>query len=307
MNRLLSFPAAFLLANVASAQNIRVFTLQGTGAKTAHIEALVPSPDCIVEDSPDLILWNRVSNVLRPGGQFSWTHTQAAPWPAAIPPLHITPTGNFVTRRFYRVRGLPPGSSGSSGSTSPQGRLTQPTATKFQVITKSGWTIAAEGTDCTISAPGNPGILLIWGPNGHENLQGKQIKDCATDRRTILLPGDTMVTFFLAKKLPSDAGPTIQTVSIYDDDQSHRINLHTVSIESSSTLTRAGEATEPDGETARIWDTGAGFYLENIYTESTSSNGQPLPQQAVPLGRTYGPAQPNRVDDFFDDPRLGHT
>ena len=60
-------------------------------------------------------------------------------------------------------------------------------------------------------------------------------------------------------------------------------------------------------KTARVWDTGAGVYMENIYTESVPANGQPLPQQAIPLARTYGPSQPNRVDDFFDDTRLGHT
>ncbi len=308
MNRLAFLPALVSINCLLQAQEIRQFTIQPSGssaaAKTAHIVAAVtPAQDYIVEDSPDLALWNRVSPILRPSGTLDWTHLQAAPFPAVIPPLHITPTSNFFTRRFYRVRGLPAVGSGATA----QSRLTLTTATRYRFVTQSGWTMTAEGTSCILTAPGGAVTLELWGTNGHENLNGQHVKDVATTRRTYLLPGDAIFTFNLAKKLPTDAGPTIQTISIHDADQSHRINLHTNSIESSSFSARVGEASEADGETARVWDTGAGVYRENIYTESVPANGQPLPQQAIPLARTYGPSQPNRVDDFFDDTRLGHT
>lgn len=156
--------------------------------------------------------------------------------------------------------------------------------------------MTAEGTSCILTAPGGAVTLELWGTDGHENLNGKHVKDFASTRRTYLLPGDAIFTFNLAKKLPTDAGPTIQTISIHDADQSHRINLHTNSIESSSFSARVGEASEADGETARVWDTGAGVYMENIYTESRPGQrpaSPPAGHPARPHLRAV-PAQPRR-------------
>ena len=106
------------------------------------------------------------------------------------------------------------------------------------------------------------------------------------------------------------SGPqgVVDAVSIYDLDQTHKLNMTNNTVAMSVPLVRVGEAAEPDGETMRIWHIGSGrYYAENVYTQETAGEGAAAQQDEVPLGATGGDANPNQVNDYYDDPRLGHT
>lgn len=148
-----------------------------------------------------------------------------------------------------------------------------------------------------------------WG-DPHENLNGKHIKDWGgapgwdERQRTIVLGDGTKVTMSSA----GAQGVTLHT-SIYDGRQNVQIDnctntvLH-YSADAADTGTR--EAAQHDGETARF-TTDAGTAIAtytNIYNEDAGFQITPL---NAPLGATGGFANPNQVNDFFDDPRLGHT
>ena len=60
---------------------------------------------------------------------------------------------------------------------------------------------------------------------------------------------------------------------------------------------------EADGETSTIEITATGLTWANIYTENTPGNKV---NEYVLLGKLVL-ANPNQVNDFYDDPRLGHT
>jgi hypothetical protein len=241
------------------------------------------------------------------GGLLTWSATQNLPDPFGTMTLY---GGTWHSQRFYRFRPLPPEGAGGDGSAGMQGRLTQPKTGTWEVITSAGWKIRVVPADASvvILAPNGRDHLEYWGDgNVRENLNGKHIKDWFSEHRTVLIPGEGMVTLTRAKN-PATSKVTIKTVSIYDADQTHRIDLHSGVVIFSQQQPRVGEAAEPDGETCRFWDTGNGAFLENIYTQDPASNtGLPIPQTHVPLGKTGGAAKPNRVDDYFDDPRLGHT
>ena len=306
-------PLLGLAMSPAAAQQVSAFTLEPAagppeGRYVAALEATLPGAiDHIVEDSPDLLTWNRVSPLLLPAGsELAWGHTQAAPLFGT--PLHIDGSQDWQTRRFYRVRPLPAAGDIPAGPPAgAAGRLTRPVPEgPYILTTPAGWIIQSNATTLTISSPAGPKYEL-WGAGGHENLRGKHLKDMLGTRRSILLPGDTMVTVTLTTQAMTYPAGTIHLISIYDGDQSHRLNIQTGAVEMSATATRAGEAAEADGETGRIWDTGAGLFFENLYDKPNPGNGAPLPQTAVPLGRTFGPANPNQVNDYYDDPRVGHT
>lgn len=294
----------------AADQNIS-FTAQPVGSPTvptvvtmqANLGAAV---SYVVEDSPDLRIWHRTSPVLRPGGTLTWSATHNVPHALHTLTLY---GGTWHSRRFYRFKPLAPeGSAGGGGS--PQGRLALVQAGIWEVTTAAGWKVRVNSTlgSVIVTAPNSRDKIELWGDaNVHENLNGKHIKDWFSDYRTVIIPGDASVTTTRANN-PAISKITIKTVSIYDADQSHRIDLHSGTVTLSQLQPRIGEAAEPDGETCRFWDAGNGAYLENIYTQEPASNtGQPIPQTHVPLGKTGGDAAPNQVNDFFDDPRLGHT
>ena len=135
----------------------------------------------------------------------------------------------------------------------------------------------------------------------HENLNGKHIKDRLGMRRTVLFPDGAKIT------LISDGpyGP-LQFISIYDGAESHRINPRCNTLISSATdvaLARQLDNEEADGETAGFEITSTGLDYFNLYFEDSpgSKTGS-----RVDLGELYRDS-PNRVDDYFDDPRLGST
>ena len=276
--------------------------------------------DHMVEDSPDLLTWNRVSSELRPsGGVLNWSHVQFdLSYFGIANDLYITPTSRWGTRRFYRIRELPAADAAPvvSGAAVPKsGRLTQPIANgRYLIKTLGNWSVSINGTNLIVTNPAGTARYEIWGDGsggtGHENLNGKHLKDMLGGYRTLLLPDGTIITVTLST---TPGKNTIDRFSIYDGEQSHRLttypdglgNPNTVTM--SASLRRAGEALEPDGETCRLLNTPNGMHVENIYNQTGASDGQPLPQEAVPLGTTGGPANPNQVNDYYDDPRLAAT
>ncbi len=303
------------LVTPAHAQRITNFSLQPVTASppkqlaTLSATGLTTGADQIVEDSPDLIRWQPVSPVLRPGTTLAWSHVQYDLANGSAD-LFTSGSSNWSKRRFYRVRKLLPGNSAptiTGLAVPPVGRLIQlQTNGPYRVTTAAGWLIRMLGTTLTITNPGGTVSYDLWGSGsgpgtGHENFNGKHVKETQGGPRTLLLPDGTIVT----ASFSSAAGTnSIASFSIYDADQSHRLkttpdvagNPNTVIM--SVLLRRAGEAQEADGETCRIIDAPEGGYWENIYRQ-TVSDGQALSQESVPLARTGGSANPNMVTDFY--------
>jgi len=320
----LSTMLSVAVSGAAAPEGISHFSLQAITAtprvrSLASIRATLPAGiDYIVQDSPDLVSWHRVSSLLRPAGEMlEWNHAQ---YDGALGTrdLYADGTASWRSRRFYRVRPLPPAEPApdvTGAPVPPTGRLSQPVAKgPYRLKTQGNWSLVIQGTTLTVNNPTGTVKYEIWGVGsggtGHESLNGKHLKDMFGGARTILLPDGTIITVGIS----APAGlNTIGQFSIYDGDQSHRLTTYPDSagnpntLEMSVLLRRAGEAAEPDGETCRILDTPSGAYVENIYQQSAPADGQPVPQSATPLGRTGGPDKPNQIDDYFDDPRLGHT
>ena len=314
------------MAGTGTAGEITRFSLQSLNPasavrRLASLTASLPAGiDHIVEDSPDLIIWHRVSPLLRPAsGVLDWSHAQYD-GDLRSPDLYASGTSNWRNRRFYRVRpqaAADPAPVPTGSPVSPAGRLTQPVINgPYRLLTQGNWSLVIEGTNLKIRNPAGTVSYEFWGTGSgttcHENLNGKHLKDTLGGPRTMLLPDGTIITVGFSAQ--SQAGTNaIDRFSIYDGDQSHRLttypdgNGNPNTLIMSALLRRAGESAEPDGETGRILDTPKGAYVENIYTQSTPPTGAPIPQSAIPLGRTGGPDSPNLVNDFFDDPRLGHT
>src|SRR5690606_1378855 len=175
------------------------------------------------------------------------------------------------------------------------GRLTIDGATGgFEYLTVGGWTIRISKNWGVVGMFHGNGLFKyeMWGaPSGdplvaltHENLNGKHIKDRLVNRRTHLLPGGTLITFNLP---PGD--PLAGTVSIYDDDQTHRIDLAANAVTRSCAIGMYEEDQEPDGETSHFLDTETGMLFEHVYDELETPSG--LPGQRImnlyPLGRLY--------------------
>lgn len=293
--------AFFSAAPVSPTDARKVAALQGV---------FTPGATYVIEDSPNLLVWNRISPVLRPSSPaISWSFTQEAM--LATTAFYPYPGGNWRTRRFYRVRQIAEESPAPQPPTSPvirRGRLMEPETGKFRLTTAAGWTMMNDGSTFTLTDSTGTITYQAWGDgNIHENLNGKHLKDWFGSTRTIVIPGDTMFTLTSAYD-PALNRTTLKTISIYDADQSHRIDAQAKVVLMSELLTRLGETAEADGETSRFWNTGTGGFLETIYTQLPADNdGQPRPQQSIPLGTTGGPASPNQVNDLIDDPRLGHT
>jgi len=310
--------AGMALATPAQAQRISNFTLQPVAGsplkQLAGLSAtgLTAGADQIVEDSPDLIRWQPVSPVLRPGTTLAWSHVQ---YDLANGSADLFTSGswNWSKRRFYRIRKLPPGNPAptiTGTPVAPVGRLIQlQPKGHYRVTTAAGWLIWMQGTTLTITNPGGTVSYDLWGSGpgpgtGHENFNGKHVKETQGGPRTLLLPDGTIVTAGFSSAAGTNS---IASFSIYDGDQSHRLKTTPDSAGNPNTvimsvlLRRAGEAQEADGETSRIIDAPEGGYWENIYKQ-TVSDGQALSQESVPLARTGGPANPNMVNDFYTDP-----
>jgi hypothetical protein len=176
------------------------------------------------------------------------------------------------------------------------------------VFTTSGcWTVTIDHTTITFTGPSGLNRVETWG-DPHENLNGKHIKDWLTRRRTILLPGGAIVTMRATGKQG-----VVDLVNVYDGPHAREIDnaTHTVTSQTDDPLeTAALEAAEHDGETARITELSDDrVSFDNEYTQEADEDGLPLDKVPTParLGETGGTANPNNVNDFYDDPRLGHT
>ena len=135
----------------------------------------------------------------------------------------------------------------------------------------------------------------------HENLNGKHVKDRIGTRRTIIFPDGAKITMVAE----GNVGPLI-SVSIYDGAESHRINAVCGSLAHSSTT--ASEAKqldddEADGEAGTFEFTETGLLFVNVYTENVVGDKA---EDRRPIGE-LNRNNPNQVNDFYDDERLGHT
>ena len=150
----------------------------------------------------------------------------------------------------------------------------------------------------------------VWG-DPHENLNGKHIKDWLDPglRRTFLLPGDLKITM-------SADGPqrVVHTTSIYDGGQCFEIDNNTNTLRhrcADAAESAQREADETDGETAEITVSVETDVLSftNIYDEQPDAEGGPPVKvyETVPLATSGGFADPKKVNDLFDDPRLAAT
>lgn len=212
----------------------------------------------------------------------------------------------------------PPPPAAVCAATAPTGRLTQASAdAPFVYTTSAGWTITiVKGSSITVTYP--PGHLTYdsWGsasdasfpqPVQHENFNGKHVKDWLLPRRTLLIPGGTKLTIASVDHAIAAGVYPVFTVSIYDVDQTHRIDEQTHRVTRSCAIANFEEVDEYDGETARFVAESGGWLFEQQYIQRVSTSGTVANESAVyPLARIYNDS-PNRVDDYYDDTRLGST
>lgn len=201
----------------------------------------------------------------------------------------------------------------------PRGGLTQDPSGPLTYVTRNGEsTIKIDRHTITVTSAvkgaGGPWFYTwqVWG-DPHENLNGKHIKDWLGSRRSLLLPDGTKIT------MHAD-GPdrVVHTTSIYDGPQSHQISNTTNLIRHSCVNTAVAqqrETQEADGETAHLallprpGSVAGRMFVINIYDEAPVTSGSPTLQfTPAALGETgEGDLNPNQVNDFYDDPRMGHT
>ncbi|MFC4256499.1 hypothetical protein GRI97_09775 [Altererythrobacter xixiisoli] len=196
----------------------------------------------------------------------------------------------------------------------PQDGLTRNADGTLTYLTRSGqWRVKLDGHTITVSYTGSDGMAAeMWG-DPHENLNGKHIKDWETSRRSVVLGDGTKIT------MHAD-GPqeVIHTTSIYDGAQSHEIgsvgNVVRHSCINTATA-RERDAQEADGETALLTMLRSpqsqigGLSFLNVYTETKTATGQMERDISITLlGDTgEGDINPKQVNDYYDDPRIGHT
>ncbi len=211
---------------------------------------------------------------------------------------------------------------GGSGSIEEErlatGRLIQSSANgPITYTTVAGWRVAVDSGAVTIAIPATlsaSGAFAYASENTQEKLGGLHIKDWDDSVRSLMLPGGTKLT------LRADAAQgTMQSVDIYDGNESHQVDPRNNTILHSSTdgtvaATRA--STSADGETAYLqaWPEGAllsgswdGFlFFQNLYVQGAADDGTLLEKDTriEPLGRMFGVSE---IDDYYDDPRLDGT
>lgn len=186
----------------------------------------------------------------------------------------------------------------------------------WRYTTQGGWTVSmtANGGTVTIVNPlyGTNGTKVeFWGnmpgtPDvstfAHENMNGKHIKDRIGNQRTIHTLDGAIITL--------NVDPNLGRISIYDHDQSHRLDRvgNALVVARSCACAFFEEELEPDGEASGFVNDGEGFWWKNLYDQGVNGDGSPGPKvpNVVPLGRV-NQNNPNQVNDYYDDPRLGHT
>ena len=210
-----------------------------------------------------------------------------------------------VPDRAYSVQGAPAGACPLFFDGFDEADVGQP----IEYITSGGYTIKLDHHTITITDFLGTNTVQHWG-DPHENLNGKHIKDWGGSphweglRRTLLLGDGSKVTMEAA----GPHGVTTWT-SIYDGDahvQFDNCRSQVAWQGNDPAETTQLERTQYDGEASSFSSdaqTGVARY-DNAYNEDESFERVGTP---VPLGTTGGFANPNQVNDLFDDPRLGHT
>ncbi len=211
---------------------------------------------------------------------------------------------------------------GTCAEVPASGTLQNPGTGKYTYRTGGGGTITVDGTNnikFTYDAYPNFnyelwGLVTVAGQiklaGSRENLNGKHLKDRHGNRRTIIFPDGTKFTL-----IASGENWEIMSISIYEGLGSHHINIVCGKIEhsiiNSSSLAKEMDEAEADGETSTFqvlfdWGGGqgpSGLEFYNIYREDVPGNKQMNKQM---LGTLHAD-NPNQVNDYYDDPRLGHT
>lgn len=183
------------------------------------------------------------------------------------------------------------------------------------VYTGAGGTrVSIEHDQIRVSYQGYAGFLVsYWGMNSaggqdilvanHQSLNGKHIKDRNGARISLIMPDGVKIT--MAADGPGATG-TLRWISIFDGDRAHLVNLACKTVIFSGNSAAAASALDErdaDGETSKVEITSTGLLWNNIYLEDTQGNKV---ENIVPLGE-LDKANSNLVNDFYDDPRLGHT
>jgi len=181
--------------------------------------------------------------------------------------------------------------------------------------TKGGGIIIFDTTTIRIKHEDYPNFTyMLWGDymeDGNvmpcfcrESLNGKHIKNKISKTRTIIFPDGAKLTM-----VAENEEMRVLTVSIYEGAHSYRFNTglscnRTLELSSAEICIRqALDQAEADGETASFEINSTGLTLFNLYTEDTPGNkvGNRYDLGGLEL------AEPNKVNDYYNDPRLGHT
>lgn len=153
--------------------------------------------------------------------------------------------------------------------------------------------------------------LELWGTvdiNGknknagtHENLNGKHIKDRLGAVRTIIFPDGAKLTV-----VAEGVYERIVSVTLFDGDKVHHINTICNILEYSGSSAKVAQwldAEQPDGEAGGFEITATGLIFYNSYTEDVKGNKVIERQNLGGLEK----GKPNLINDYYDDPRIGHT
>ncbi|GEM_PF-1675537 len=192
----------------------------------------------------------------------------------------------------------------------PRGGLTQNANGTFSFLSRSGqWRIVIDRHTITVNFVGPHSMAVEHWGDPHENLNGKHIKDWEIARRSMILADGTKIT------MHAD-GPqhVVHTTSIYDGAQSHEIDNTANQLRHScvnAAVAAQREMAEEDGETSLLamlrspQSTTGGLSWMNIYTETRNASRDLV---FTLLGDTgEGDINANQVNDYYDDPRIGHT
>ncbi len=174
----------------------------------------------------------------------------------------------------------------------PVGRLVQAAQGRTATFTTlSGWRVEIANGALTVRPPvgANSNGYEYVSRGTRELLGAEELRDWASDRRSLILPGGAKLTMW-------GQGDNLLRVNLYDGDNSHEIDVLTMTImhsQVSTDVARSREEIEHDGETAQldgIFSTGLGWlYLANVYNQPGSPTGVPQERIIAPaaLGRQF--------------------
>lgn len=218
----------------------------------------------------------------------------------------------LAATEYQPIQATASSASGGCQSTVTTGSLSATTVSNWYTFASSGGgqVVFQIGDAINIRHRDYPNFeIQLWGGETyhtfeHENLNGKHIKDWLGNRRTIIFPDGAKVTITVA-----GTGSDRRAISmmIYEGTQVHRLDPSTGQLEYSRELSteavRELDDAEADGETSTFEITGSGLVYYTLYTEN-------VPGQKVESRYDLGSlvlGNDNQINDYFDDPRIGHT